>query len=121
MSGLGDDFRKRSKEWHAEAEELFGSKLFGTDRKTQSAATVAKITANMLTLLGEVVDYLRASEAIDGAAERRKTRAERFNELRKAFIDAGTTGDYTDYERIVGEIGRTLAGGQDGDEGGSGE
>ena len=116
MSGLGDDFRKRAEENNAVAEHLFSSAGFVTDRKIQATAMIAKVTANMLSLLGELVDYLRESEVVDDNAARRKRIADRAEAIRKAFVAGAVSGDYTNYDRLVDDFAKCLGG--DGDDGG---
>ena len=104
MSFLGDDFRRRAEEYNAEAAKLFASPEFPSSPKVQVSTTVAKVTANVLHLLGETVDFLRASDTTDASYERRKVLAERNEALRKAFMAATTTGDYTRYDELVKEF-----------------
>ncbi|MEE9597222.1 MAG: hypothetical protein V3V96_10645 [Acidiferrobacterales bacterium] len=121
MSGLGDNFRERAEKQNATAAELFGSREHDTDRKVQGSAIIAKVTANMLLLLGEVVDYLRLSVEVDDATTRRRAQSERLDAIRKAAAAAAATGDYTNYDRLVAEFGRTIGSQPGSGEGGTGE
>jgi len=114
MSGLGDDFRKRAAENNATAEKLFSAAEFATDRKAQAAAVIAKVTANMLSIMGELVDYLRESETVEDSALRRKRIADRADAIRKAFVAGATSGDFTNYDRLVDEFAESLGGGESG-------
>lgn len=104
MSFLGDDFRRRAEEYNAEATKMYESAEFASSPKVQASMIVAKTTANTLYLLSEVVDFLRASDATDASYERRQALAGRNEALRKAFMAAMTTGDYTRYDELVKEF-----------------
>lgn len=121
MSGLGDDFRKRAEKQKATAVELFGSREHDTNRRVQGSAIIAKVTANMLSLLGELVDYLRLSEEVDDATARRRAQSERLDAIRKAAVAGAATGDYTNYDRLIAEFGRTIGSRSGNGEGGTGE
>jgi len=104
MTLLGDDFRKRAEKNNAEAATFFDAADFKANPKTQTAAVISKITANMLYLLGETVDYLRESETIDASGERRKRLADRNDAIRKAYTAGVAGGDFTNYDQLVKEF-----------------
>ena len=110
MSHLGNDFRRRAEEHNAQAETLFSAGDFDVNRKTQAAAVIAKTTANMLYLLGELVDYLRESETIDDADARRKQIADRNNAIREAYTAGMTSGDFTNFDQLVETFGSLATG-----------
>jgi hypothetical protein len=121
VSGLGDDFRKRAAAKNEEAAKFLKSQEFQTNRVVQASAVVTKVTANMLSLLAEVVDYLRGEDAIDASAEKRQARTERFHGLRKAFVAATNDGDFTEYDRLIAELSQPVARGGGSGEGSDGE
>jgi hypothetical protein len=109
MTLLGDDFRRRSEENSQTAADLFGAADFAANPKTQTAAVIAKVTANLLYIAGEMVDYLRMSEVGDASSVRRREHAERSDRLRKAYMAGMTSGDFADYDRLLDEFAAALA------------
>jgi hypothetical protein len=122
---LGDDFRRRAEDNNQTAAELFSSAQFATDAKIRASMIVAKVTANVLSVGGEIVDFLAGAATVDEATQRRHTIAERADAIRKAFVAAAATGDYTRYDQLVAEFAAGLGNGSStgsaGDQGGDEE
>lgn len=112
MTLLGDDFRKRAESNNAEAKQFFESPEFATSPKIQASAVISKVTANTLYLLGEVVDYLRGSDAVDASAERRARYAERNEAIRKAYLAGVQSGDFTNFDQLVSDFAASVGGGE---------
>jgi hypothetical protein len=109
MTMLGDDFRHRAEENNKTANDLFGAADFATNAKTQTAAVIAKVTANFLYVAGEMVDYLRLSEAGDASSVRRREYAERSEKIRNAYMVGMSSGDFSTYDRLLDEFAAALA------------
>lgn len=105
MPSLGESFRSRATEQQQHARTLFESPEFGVDPQKQALFVAAKVTANMLQLLGEVIDYLRAADNMDAAAEHRAKILEKSNAIRNAAAAAAATGNWDDFDRIASEFG----------------
>ena len=115
MTLLGDDFRKRAAENNKQAAAFFDSADFKSNPTIQATAVISKVTANTLYLLGELVDYLRTSEAGDATSDRRKQYAERNDAIRKAYAAGMKSGDYTNFDQLIAEFGAGLTGGGEGE------
>lgn len=116
MTMLGDDFRRRAEKNNATAEELFASAKFASSPKVQASAVIAKVTANFLYIQGELVDYLRMSDATDAASARRMKYAEQNEAMRNAYVAGVESGDFTEYDRLLAEFGASFETGEpDGD------
>lgn len=105
MGVFGDALRERCEKQEEAAKTLFESKRFDQEPKTQALAIVAKVTANLLYVLADTVDYLRASESMDEDAKRREAYMERNNAIRNAATLGAASGDWSNFDRLVREFG----------------
>lgn len=101
MPTLGDDFRKRSAEQHEAAINLLESDTFAVDAKEQSMFVVGKVTANLLQVMGEVVDYLHGMDTLDAAAVERDRILEKTNGIR----NAAAAGEWGEFDKLVRAFG----------------
>ena len=108
MGLLGDDFRRRSDEHNETAASILVAPDFVTDPKKQTAVVVAKVTANVLQLLGETVDYLEVS-----SSKPVQSNVNSQHELRKAAAIGVSTGDWSKFNELV-EQGHDSGSGSDG-------
>lgn len=109
MLSLGDDFRSRSTEQLEAAITLFESPDFAVDPTKQMGFVVAKVTANMLQVLSEVVDYLHGTDKMNAGDERRAKLMEKSNAIRTA----GASGNWDEFDRLVREFGTSSPTGSD--------
>lgn len=120
MAVFGDSLRERSQAQEEAAKTLFESSKFDLEPKTQALAIVAKTTANVLHILADIVDYLRASEDMDEDAKRREAYMERNNAIRNAATLGSASGDWSEFDRLVKEFG-TATGAEEGSKVSNGE
>ncbi len=104
MTFLGDNFRERAEKQTAAAKEFFEAPDFKSNPKAQTSAVICKVTANMLHVMGEMVDYLRGSEALDASAVRRKQIADRMAGFRDAYTAGVSSGDFTNFDRLTDDL-----------------
>ncbi len=110
MTSLGDDFRKRSAEQHKAAMAVLELPTFSVEPKSQALFVVGKVTANLLELLGETVDYLHGTATMDALAKQRAKTLEKTNAIR----NAAAAGEWGEFNRLVREFGGGSPAGGDG-------
>lgn len=115
MGRLGDDFRRRSEEQHNAALVLLEAPDFAENVVKQVQFTVGKNAANMLQLLGEMVDYLDGQKQVT----EQDLRIQKFQEFNSAIRNAGAigaaTGDWSKFDELAAGLGGTGGGGEAGD------
>ena len=103
MQSLGENFRSRSAEQHENALALLKSPEFITDPEKQAMFVVGKLTANVLHVLGEMVDYLDGAGKMNAADDRRTKILERNDAIR----NAAASGNWEEFDRLVSQFGKS--------------
>lgn len=100
MSILSQDFRSRSAAQLKNAQDLFGAAEFKTDPKVQATFVVAKVTANMLTIFADMVEFTDGANSQDEVRARRNAQTDKNHALQVA----AAAGNWESVANIVDGI-----------------
>jgi hypothetical protein len=98
MTAFSESLRARAKQLREAANTLLGAEDYATNHEKQCAAIVGQVTANVQESLADLADYLRSTDAVDLATQRRRAILEKNDAIRRA----AASSNWAEFDRLTG-------------------